>query len=170
MEMELDSLDRKILNLIQTGFPVDPEPYKVLGEKLNEDEDLIFQRVKKMREGGIIRRIGASFDSRGLGWVSTLCALKVPPDEIDKVVEVINSFPHVTHNYERADEYNVWFTIIAPSEEAIGEIIEEIESRSGVGPVRNMPMIQKFKIKVDFRFDESDERETSIESSSEARR
>ena len=155
--MELDSTDRGILNMIQTGFPICHAPYAEIGEAVGVSEDEAFERVKKMRNGGIIRRIGASFDSRGIGWTSTLCAMKVPSDKIEEVAKVVSRYPHVTHNYERDHEYNLWFTVIAPDEEAIAQIHREIERDSGYGPVRNMPMIKKFKIKVDFQFKEKKE-------------
>ncbi|MBF0170845.1 MAG: AsnC family transcriptional regulator [Nitrospinae bacterium] len=155
--MELDSVDRGILNMIQTGFPICHAPYAEIGAQVGVSEDEAFTRVKAMRDGGVIRRIGASFDSRGLGWTSTLCAMKVPADKIDEVAKVVSRYPHVTHNYERNHEYNLWFTVIAPDEEAIAQIHREIERDSGFGPVRNMPMIKKFKIKVDFKFKDKKE-------------
>jgi DNA-binding Lrp family transcriptional regulator len=117
-----------------------------------------------MIEGGIIRRLGASFDSRGLGWTSTLCAMKVPTSEIEKVAAVVSRHPHVTHNYERNHEYNLWFTVIAPSLEEVDRILGEIEDDSGHGPVRNMPMIKKFKIKVDFKFKEKGDKKEEVAS------
>lgn len=155
--MELDDTDRKILNMIQTGFPVCHAPYEKIGEEVGVSEDEAFERVKAMSEGNIIRRLGASFDSRGLGWTSTLCAMKVPAEEIEKVAEVVSRYPHVTHNYERNHEYNLWFTVIAPDTDEVDRILREIEQDSGHGPVRNMPMIKKFKIKVDFKFKEKGE-------------
>ena len=151
----MDETDKKILNLIQTGFPVTHAPYAAIGEQIGISEDDAFERVKNLRNTGIIRRIGASFDSRGLGWTSTLCAMCVPPDKIEEVAKVVSKYPGVTHNYERAHKYNLWFTLIAPDEAEVDKTLREIEKDSGYGPVRNMPMIKKFKIKVDFKFKEA---------------
>jgi len=152
----MDDTDKKILNMIQTGFPVESRPYKTIGEVVGVAEEEAFGRVKAMVDSGVIRRLGASFDSRGLGWTSTLCAMKVPPAGIERAAAVVSEYPGVTHNYERAHEFNLWFTLIAPDEEAVAGILGEIEERCGMGRVYNMPMIQKFKIKVDFRFKEAE--------------
>ena len=155
----MDDTDKKILNLIQTGFPVENRPYKTIGATAGVSEQEAFDRVKGMMDTGVIRRLGASFDSRGLGWTSTLCAMKVPPARIEEAAAVVSEYPGVTHNYERAHEFNLWFTLIAPDEETVAAILGEIERKCGMGPVYNMPMIRKFKIKVDFKFKPSDEEE-----------
>jgi DNA-binding Lrp family transcriptional regulator len=159
--MQIDEIDKKILNIIQTGFPVAHAPYAEIGSKIGISEDEAFERVSAMQKGGIIRRIGASFDSRGLGWTSTLCAMKVPADKIVDVAKVVGRYPNVTHNYEREHVYNLWFTVIAPDQEEIKRILSEIERDSGYGPVRDMPMIKKFKIKVDFKFKEKKKEEVA---------
>ncbi len=155
--MNLEDIDKRILNIIQTGFPITHAPYTEIGEKVGVDEDEAFNRVKAMFDGGVIRRIGGSFDSRGLGWTSTLCALKVPSDKIEEAAKVVSRYANVTHNYERNHEYNLWFTVIAPDTDEVDRILKEIHRDSGFGPVRNMPLIKKFKIKVDFQFKEKKE-------------
>ncbi len=150
--MELDNTDKSILNIIQTGFPVDARPYAVIGEQVGLTEEEAHARVMNMKSGGVIRRIGASFDSGGLQFSSTLCSAKVPPEKVDEMVAAINRYPEVTHNYERNHAYNVWFTVIAESRERIQQILDEISAKTGVGGIRNMPATIKFKIKVDFKF------------------
>ncbi|MFW2331265.1 MAG: AsnC family transcriptional regulator [Nitrospinota bacterium] len=155
--MELDKIDKRILNLIQTAFPVTSFPYDDIGKEIGISADEAFERTKRLQSSGTIRRIGASFDSRSLGWTSTLCAIATSSDKIEMVAKVISSFEYVTHNYERNNHYNLWFTLIAPNEEKVAQIIKSIEDQTGEGPVRNMPMIKKFKIKVDFQFKEDEQ-------------
>lgn len=150
----MDDTDKKILNIIQTRFPITAEPYETIGEQIGISGDDAFNRVKNLFDSGIIRRLGASFDSRGIGWTSTLCAMRVPPENIEEVAGVVGRYHGVTHNYQRNHEYNLWFTLIAPEEKDVDRTLREIERDSGHGPVRNMPMIKKFKIKVDFKFKE----------------
>lgn len=150
----MDEVDKKILNIIQTRFPVASAPYAIIGGEIGLSEDETFLRVKALFDSGVIRRIGASFDSRGIGWTSTLCALIVPQDKIEDVAAVIGEYPGVTHNYERNHKYNLWFTLISPDMEIERKILKEIWDKTGYGPVRNMPMKKKFKIKVDFEFKE----------------
>lgn len=155
--MELDNIDRSILNIIQSGFPVDPHPYQVIADDTGITEAEAHRRVLAMKESGVIRRIGASYNSRGLNFSSTLCSVKVPPELLDAVVAKINSYGEVTHNYQRNHAYNVWFTVIAESPARISRILKEIQDATGCAEIRNMPAIKTFKIKVDFKFKDGKE-------------
>lgn len=146
----MDAIDKKILNIIQTRFPIEPEPYKVVGEQIGLSEDEVLARVKILKEKGIIRRIGAVFDLGKLGFASTLCAARVPEDKIKKFVEVVNSYPGVTHNYRRNHEYNIWFTFIAPTMDDIEKSLRDISYKTGITDILNMPAKRKFKVDASF--------------------
>ena len=147
---QLDEMDRMILNEIQSHFPIEARPYQVLGEKLGCSEEEALQRVQDLKDREVIRRIGANCNSRKLGYTSTLCAAKVPSRLMERFVEVVNSYMGVTHNYRRDHDYNIWFTLIAPSEEKIERILREIIELTGVGEVISLPAERLFKIQVDF--------------------
>ena len=146
----MDEMDRMILNEIQSHFPIEARPYQVLGEKLGCSEEEVLQRVQDLKDREVIRRIGANCNSRKLGYTSTLCAAKVPSRLMARFVEVVNSYMGVTHNYRRDHDYNIWFTLIAPSEEKIERILREIVELTGVGEVMSLPAERLFKIQVDF--------------------
>ena len=147
---QLDEMDRMILNEIQSHFPIEARPYQVLGEKLGCSEEEALQRVQDLKDREVIRRIGANCNSRKLGYTSTLCAAKVPSSLMERFVEVVNSYMGVTHNYRRDHDYNIWFTLIAPSEEKIERILREIIELTEVGEVISLPAERLFKIQVDF--------------------
>lgn len=147
---ELDQKDRGILDLIQSGFPLVPRPYAEIGRILGMSEEEAFARVGKMRAAGLIRRIGANFQSGKLGFVSTLCAARVPEEGKADFIKLVSSIPGVTHNYERDHPYNIWFTLISESREREREIISELSGESGV-EILNMPAARLYKIKVDFQ-------------------
>jgi DNA-binding Lrp family transcriptional regulator len=109
--------------------------------------------VRKLKEVGIIRRIGASFSAKAVGFSSTLCAVRVPAEEVEEFVSVVNSYPGVTHNYEREGELNIWFTLIAPSRKRIKQILTEISRKTGIKEILDLPATKTFKISVDFNFD-----------------
>ena len=146
----MDEMDRMILNEIQSHFPIEARPYQVLGEKLGCSEEEVLQRVQDLKDREVIRRIGANCNSRKLGYTSTLCAAKVPSRLMARFVEVVNSYTGVTHNYRRDHDYNIWFTLIAPSEEKIESILSEIVELTEVGEVISLPAERLFKIQVDF--------------------
>lgn len=147
---ELSELDKRVLTEIQANFPVAPAPYAVLAERVGATEADVHASVLGMKRDAVIRRIGAIFDSHRLGYRSTLCAIAAPPERIDEVAALIGCYPNVTHNYQREDRYNVWFTLIAPSEERIEEILAEIAETTGIDDILNLPAIRLFKIRVDF--------------------
>jgi len=149
----LDREDRLILNEIQRNFPVTHRPFLALGRKLGMKEKEVLERVQKLKAAGIIRRIGASFSAGAVGFRSTLCAAKVPRKQIQDFAAVVNSYPGVTHNYEREGDYNIWFTLIAPSRKHIEEILTEISRRTGVKKILNLPATKTIKIAVDFNFE-----------------
>lgn len=148
-QAQLDLTDRRLLDIIQTGFPLAPRPYAQLGEQLGLDEEDTLKRMCRLKEQGLIRRLGANFDSRRLGWKSTLCGAKVPEESLAAFVAEVNSLPGVTHNYLREHTYNVWFTLIAPSEAAIADILQELTRRTGITAL-NLPAAKVYKLKVDF--------------------
>lgn len=146
----MDAIDRKIINAIQSDFPIAPKPYHQLAKRLHLPAEEILRRVKALKSAGIIRRIGGNFHSQKLSYTSTLCASRVPEDKIERFVKVVNSYPGVTHNYLRNHDYNVWFTFIAPSSSSIEKALAEISEKTGVKEIYSLPAVSMFKIKVDF--------------------
>lgn len=147
----MDHLDRKILNIIQREFPLDARPLKVLGEKLGIDEDDALERIRRLKKGGIVRRIGAVFDTGNTGFTSTLCAAKVPADKLEQFVDIVNSYRGVTHNYLRDHEYNVWFTFIAPTGGKIEKSLSDISRETGIPDIISMPVKRRFKVDARFK-------------------
>ncbi len=146
----MDTLDAKILALIQDDFPVVLRPYAAIGEKVGCSQEEAFRRVMAMKKAGIIRRIGGSFHSRNLGYVTTLIGVAVPEKDLEGVACLINSYPQVTHNYQREGPVNLWFTIVAESQAELERIIREISARTPQAEMLDLPAEKVFKLKVRF--------------------
>ena len=147
---ELDSIDSAILNRIQSDFPITSRPYLAVADELGLTEKEVLGRVAKLKKAGIIRRIGGNFVPGKLGFVSTLCAARVPADKIEHFAKIVNRYPGVTHNYQRDNKYNVWFTFISPSMDEIEANLKKIAAESGVHDILNLPATKVFKIKAQF--------------------
>ena len=146
----LDDIDKAIVNRIQTDFPITSRPYLALADELGLTEKEVLIRVAQLKKAGIIRRIGGNFVPAKLGFVSTLCAARVPADKIEYFAEVVNRYPGVTHNYQRDNTYNIWFTFISPSMDEIEANLKKIAAETGVNDILNLPATQVFKIKAKF--------------------
>lgn len=149
----MDELDKKIIDELQRDFPVAAEPYKIVAERLGIGADDMFDRVKKLVKNGTIRRVGVSVDSRKLGFASTLAAIRVTEKEIDKACSIIDSMPEITHSYLRKDQYNIWFTIIAPDIDRLNFVLETIRTGLNLGQsdVLNLPVKKMFKLDARFK-------------------
>jgi len=146
----MDDTDKIILNKIQSDFPISPRPFLSIAEDLGLEETDMIHRLTRLKENGIIRRIGGNFVPDKMGYVSTLCAAKVPEEKIENFAEIVNRYPGVTHNYLRHNEFNVWFTFIAPSMAQIEEHLDTIAKETGIREILNMPATRVFKIKAHF--------------------
>jgi siroheme decarboxylase len=147
---QFDDMDKEILNRIQSDFPITPRPFLAIAEDLGLTEAAVIECVTRLKDSGIIRRIGGNFVPGKLGFVSTLCAAKVPEDKIDAFAGLVNQFPGVTHNYQRDDAFNIWFTFIAPSMTEIEENLKIISRTTGITDILNLPATNVFKIKAKF--------------------
>ena len=147
----MDDVDRKILNRIQSRFPITSRPFLTIADELGLTEKEVIDRTVRLKKSGIIRRIGANFVPGKLGFVSTLCAAKVPEKSIERFTAVVNRFPGVTHNYLRANTFNVWFTFIAPSMGEIEKNLQKIAEETGIEKILNLPATKVFKIKAKFK-------------------
>jgi len=147
---KLDATDKAILRAVQSKLPIDARPFAKLGEELGLSEDEVLERLKALKQSGVIRRIGGNFTSTALGFSSTLCAAQVPEDKFERFVAAVNAYHGVTHNYRRNHRYNVWFTFIAESMEQIEANLAQIAQDTGVPDICSMPAVEMYKIKVDF--------------------
>ena len=146
----MDEIDKKILNILQKEFPLEEQPYLIVGERCGISEEETIRRVQKMKDEGIIRRIGAVFDGKKLGRVSMLCAARVPEDKIDSFVQLVNANKNVTHNYLRNHEYNIWFTVSGENEKYLEKFLKDVREKTGVKDILDMRAVKTFKINASF--------------------
>ena len=144
-------IDADLLDLIQNEFPLVARPYAAFAERLDTDEDTVLQRIAANRANGKIRQVSAIFDTRHLGYKSSLVAARVPAERADEAAAIINAHPGVSHNYLREHEYNVWFTVAVPPDSALGldRTIELLGQLAEVEQIRPLPTLKLHKIGVD---------------------
>ena len=147
----MDLTDRKLLNLVQGPFPLVDRPYLALGEELGIGEQEVIDRLADLKRESVLRQISAIFDTRRLGYKTTLAALAYDPDKLHQGAMRINRHPGVSHNYVREGSYyNLWFTVAVPPDCDLQADVEQLARDTGALAVRAMPTTRIFKIGVSF--------------------
>ncbi|MGI0047019.1 MAG: Lrp/AsnC family transcriptional regulator [Nitrosotalea sp.] len=144
----MDKLDKEILNEIQWTFPLVPRPYSDIAKKFQISDESLMQRLRALKEAGVVRQLSAIFDTRRLGYKSALVAMAIDADKLDLIASQINKHPGVSHNYERNHEYNLWFTLAVPPGSDLKSEIDKFSKLEGIRKVRMLPTIKLFKIGV----------------------
>jgi DNA-binding Lrp family transcriptional regulator len=143
---EVDEKSQLLLNVMQDEVPLVDRPYKALGEKIGLSEDDVVARVRKLKDDGVLRQVSTIFDTRSLGYHSSLVACKAPEGKADQVAEILNQHPGVSHNYARRHDFNIWFTIAVPGNSSLQAHVDVLQAESGAQSIRLMPTLRLFKI------------------------
>jgi len=146
MPTKIDNVDKNLLNIIQAEFPLSREPFAALGLHLNVNCNEVIQRIEKLKSGGIIRLIGPVFNPKRLGYRTTLVAVEVPVERLDKAEQIVSTHPMVSHCYERDHDFNLWFTLAMPAKEDIESEVHKLGSRIKAEEILNLPAVRTFKI------------------------
>jgi len=158
MTIKVSKLQRKILNIIQSRFPVAERPFAVVAKQLGTTEAEVMKQVERLKNDGVIRRIGAFWEAGRLGYCSTLVAARARADELGKFVEHVNALEGVSHNYGRRGKWNVWFTLAGPSEKEIAQTLGLLKERFARIELMNLPALKRYKISVEFDLECADGR------------
>jgi DNA-binding Lrp family transcriptional regulator len=151
----LDETDKRLMNLLQSSFPLAAEPFAALAPESGLDVDELMTRTRRLLDERIIREITPIFDTRALGYASMLVAAKVDPENPHRAAKIINSHPGVSHNYLRTHEFNLWFTIATPPDSALGlqGSLDLLQELTGAESIRQLPTLKLFKINMNLEME-----------------
>ncbi len=144
----LTELERKLLNDFQHDFPLTPTPYADMARQLGVTEAEVLAALARLKQQGAVSRVGAVVRPNTVG-ASTLAAMRVPPEELERVAALVNSYPEVNHNYEREHALNLWFVVVAPNSARLQQVLDDIAERSGY-EVLSFPLIEDYHIDLGF--------------------
>ena len=155
----LDEDDRRLMNLLQSRFGLEPEPFRPISDEAGLDVDEVKDRTKRLLDERIIREITPIFDTRALGYSSMLVAAKVDSEHPQRAARIINSHPGVSHNYLRTHEFNLWFTIATPPDSELGlqGTLEVLQRLTGAESIRQLPTLVLFKINMNLEMERGTE-------------
>ena len=154
----------EVLSRIQKKFPLCERPFERIGEELGISEDEVLDILREQKEAGIIRQTSAIFDTKRLGYKSSLVAFKVKEEDIDKAVEILNAHPGISHNYERNHDFNIWFTIAVEPDSLLGleGTVELLAEMTGAEDFIILPTLKLFKINVKLNTTGKDEKKEKV--------
>jgi DNA-binding Lrp family transcriptional regulator len=155
----LDDVDKRLLNLLQGSFPIEPRPFARVAELAAITEDEVLTRTQRLLDERIIRQITPIFDTRAFGYGSMLVAAKVDPEHPWRAAKVINAHPGVSHNYLRNHDFNIWFTIAVEPDSKLGldGTLEVLGREAGAESIRQLPTLKLFKIRMDLEMEQGTE-------------
>jgi len=153
----LDDLDKRLLNLMQGSFPLEPRPYAAVARAAEVSEEEAMSRVARLVDERIIREITPIYDTRALGYSSMLVAAKVDAEHPHRPAQVINEHPGVSHNYLRNHEFNLWFTLAVEEHSRLGlqGTLDVLQRLTGAESIRQLPTLKLFKIRMDLEMEGS---------------
>lgn len=143
------ALERKLLDNYQRDFPLSATPFADIASELGVSEEQVLETFRDLKARGSVGRIGGIFKPGSVG-ASTLAAMEVPEDELDRVAEFISSFETVNHNYEREHRLNLWFVVAADSQDEVAYTLRTIEEQTGFA-VLDLPMLEAFHLDLGFK-------------------
>jgi siroheme decarboxylase len=151
----LDELDRRLLNLMQGSFPLEPRPYAAVAREAGIPEEQVLERVRRLLAERIIRQVTPIYDTRALGYSSMLVAAKVDPEHPWRAAKIVNSHPGVSHNYLRNHDFNMWFTLATEPDSPLGleGTLEVLQRLTGAESIRQLPTLKLFKIRMDLEME-----------------
>ncbi len=151
----LDETDKRLMNLLQSSFPIDPEPFALVASEAELELDDVLARTQRLLDGRIIREITPIFDTRALGYESMLVAAKVDSENPQRAARIVNSHPGVSHNYLRTHDFNLWFTIATPPDSELGlsGTLEALMEETGAESMRELPTLTLFKINMNLEME-----------------
>jgi len=144
----LGESDKELLNEIQWTFPLVTRPFDAIAKKFDTTPEIIKEKLNNLKEIGVLRQLSAIFDTRKLGYTSSLVAMEIEHDQLEYVASQINRHPGVSHNYERDHQFNLWFTLAVPPGADLNSELEKFNVLKGIKKVRKLPTLQLFKIGV----------------------
>jgi DNA-binding Lrp family transcriptional regulator len=145
-----DEADRELLNQLQAGLAFVREPFAEVGARIGMDEEEVLRRLDVLKRAEIIRQLSAIFDTRALGYESSLVAARYPEDKLFEGAAIVGGHPGVSHNYRRTHAFNLWYTLAVEPDSRFGleETMQRLHEASGAESTRLLPTLKLYKINV----------------------
>lgn len=145
--VQLDEIDRQVINSLQGGFPICEWPFLEAARGLGLLERELIERIEKLFKAGVLTRFGPLFNADRLGGANILAAMSLPENDFDRVAAFVSAQPEIAHNYRRAHALNLWFVGAAETPEKVEATFQYIESVTTY-PIYRFPKEREFFVEL----------------------
>jgi DNA-binding Lrp family transcriptional regulator len=146
--MTPNPVELALIDRWQRGFPLVERPFAEAGRDFGFDEGATLATFRRLRDAGVIARIGAVVKPHTVG-ASTLAAMRVPDARLDEVAAIVSRQPAVNHNYQRTHAFNLWFVVAGPDHITVTDTLRRIEEECGLA-VLDLPLVRAFHVDLGF--------------------
>jgi DNA-binding Lrp family transcriptional regulator len=146
----IDDLDRNIIRHLQGDLPLTTTPFASVARELGIGEEALLERIRGLRERGVLRRFGATLRHRQAGIkANAMVAWYVPRDRIDEVGPLMAGVREVSHCYERKTnpkwKYNLFTMVHGRSKMHCREVVGRIVQMTGLNDYVELFTQKEFK-------------------------
>lgn len=143
MRANLDDIDRKILTILQKNSRT---PLREISKEVGLAESTVYERIKKLKEHGIIRRFTVILDPDALGF--TLLAfilIKSKAGKYSHVASELKKYHQIVEIYETTGDYDMLVKIRTKNSEELNEFLDTIGEIDGVVATHTMVVLKVHK-------------------------
>ena len=146
----LDDLERRIIHYLQDDLPLTVRPFAVLAEKIGISEEELIEKIKLLKEQGILRRFGANLNHQLAGFrANAMVAWYVPEDKMEEIGPIMATFKEVSHCYQRRIQgkwrYNLFTMVYGKNKNDCQDIARRIAEKTGIKDYVLLSTIKEYK-------------------------
>jgi DNA-binding Lrp family transcriptional regulator len=105
----ISATDLELIIAVQSGLPLVSRPYQQIAQQLQLTETLVIQRLKKLKQQGLIKRLGVIVNHRQLGYqANAMVVFNIPDAEVSFVGKKMSQFDFINLCYRRPRHENIW--------------------------------------------------------------
>lgn len=149
----VDDADRRLLAAIQPGLPLASRPYAELGARLGLAEDEVIARLARLKQQGVIRRLGVVVRHHEVGYgANAMVVWDVPDAEVSALGRCLAGFDFITLCYRRPRRlpqwrYNLYCMIHGKNREEVLAHLEWMVNHCGLQSIAHEVLFSRRRFK-----------------------
>ncbi|NOR81837.1 MAG: AsnC family transcriptional regulator [Methyloprofundus sp.] len=139
----IDFIDRQLIEVLQGGLATVSRPYALIGQQLNISEDEVIVRLTRLKQLGLVKRLGVIVNHRKLGYrANAMVVFDVPDNLVEQIAGHVSQFSFVNLCYLRPRRgeqwpYNLYCMIHSKNREKVLQQLEHLTVSCGLSSVNH---------------------------------